>query len=469
MTTYILRRLLLMIPTLLGVTAVVFFVMALSPGGFGGTLLNQEGGLTEGEEARRIRRYFMRRYGLDKPAVVQFGRWLNQVSPVGFKTSSQILFDDDQIRVVRLAFEQLPSAGHPWPDRLIDKAVDVALSLAAYCDTAPEEAASWVTPALTNPRHVAVLFEKLDQSPDQELITDAASQFEDDPYGAAYTLLNRIALEAAGRNRVLFNRPALKWPDLGTSLRGRPVTELLKEAVPITFLLNAVTIPIIYAVSIISGIYAARHRGKLFDVFSGTTYLALWSIPTIWAGVMLIGYLANKEHLKLFPTAGLHDLQADAMAFLPRWGERGFERGWLLDMCWHLVLPIFCLTYGGFAVLSKLARGAILENLTADFVRTARAKGVSEHDVLFRHVLRNSLLPLITVAAAILPALLTGSVIVENIFSISGMGKLGVDAAFMKDREVVMGTTLIAGGIGLLSELARDVCYAIADPRVSYE
>jgi peptide/nickel transport system permease protein len=197
--------------------------------------------------------------------------------------------------------------------------------------------------------------------------------------------------------------------------------------------------------------------------------IALWSFPVILAGVLLISYLANKQYLWWFPTAGLHSLEADTMRFLPAITDNGFERGYLLDAIWHLVLPVFCLTYGGFAVLSKLMRGSVLDNIRSDYVRTVRAKGVSEHDVLFRHVFRNSLLPLITVAASIIPALFVGSVIVENIFSIPGMGKLGVEAAFMKDRELLMGTTLIGGLIGLASEIMRDVLYAMADPRVSYE
>jgi ABC-type dipeptide/oligopeptide/nickel transport system permease component len=213
---------------------------------------------------------------------------------------------------------------------------------------------------------------------------------------------------------------------------------------------------------------AARHRGKQMDVWSNIVLLGLWSVPAMWVGVMLIGYMANKQYVHLFPTGGLHDIQADTMPFLPRWAD-GFERGYLLDLVWHLVLPVICLTYGGFAVLAKLTRGSILENLAADFVRTARAKGVDQRHVLYRHVMRNSLLPLITVFAAILPSLFVGSVIVETIFSIQGMGKLAVDAAFMKDREVVMGTTLIGGIIGLLSALFRDIWYAVADPRVSYE
>ena len=111
----------------------------------------------------------------------------------------------------------------------------------------------------------------------------------------------------------------------------------------------------------------------------------------------------------------------------------------------------------------------MLENLSADYVRTARAKGVPQHDILFRHVFRNSLLPLITVAASILPGLLAGSIVVETIFSIPGMGRLGVEAVMYRDRELILAVTLIGGLLGLISQLIRDVCYAIADPRVSYE
>jgi peptide/nickel transport system permease protein len=157
------------------------------------------------------------------------------------------------------------------------------------------------------------------------------------------------------------------------------------------------------------------------------------------------------------------------MSFLPTWGAWGFSRGWLLDTLWHLVLPVACFSYGGFAFLSKLTRSSILENLSADYVRTARAKGVAERDVLLRHVFRNSLLALITVAASIIPGLLAGSIVIETIFSIPGMGRLGVQAVQFRDRELVLAVTLIGGVIGLLSQLARDLCYAVADPRVSYE
>ena len=261
-----------------------------------------------------------------------------------------------------------------------------------------------------------------------------------------------------------------KTPDLGTSYtRGRSVSSIIGDTLPITVILNLLAIPIIYITAIVTGIYAGQHRGRFFDIFSSVILLGLWSIPVMWAGVMLIGLLANQDFLYWFPTGGVHDTLAPQMPFLPRWTDAGFERGWLLDALWHLVLPVVCLAYGGMAFLAKLMRASVLENLSADFVRTARAKGVNEHDILWRHVLRNSLLPLITIAAALLPAMLSGSLIIENIFSINGMGKLMIDAIKQRDREIVLSVTFVVSIISLISLIIRDICYALADPRVSFE
>jgi microcin C transport system permease protein len=357
MFTYTLRRLLLMFPTLLGITVLVFFTMAYSPGGIGGPLLDRTGNL-KSEEAHRVREYYDKRYGINKPKIVQYGRWLNLISPIGFR------------------------------------------------------------------------------------LNDDGSMGE---FG-------------------------FKMPSLGESMQQhRPVMDMIAESLPITLLLNVVSIPIVYGFGIASGIFSARRRGGWYDNFSSLTQLASWSVPTIWAGVMLIGLLANREYVKWFPTSGLHESQSSLMAFFPHASAQGWNRGWLLDTLWHLVLPVVCLSYGSSAFLTKLTRGSILENLDSDYVRTARAKGVTEHVILYRHVFRNSLLALITVGASILPALLSGSVIVETIFSIPGMGRLGVESVQFRDREVVLAVTLIGGLIGLFSQILRDIVYAIADPRVSYE
>lgn len=358
MLIYILRRLLLMIPTLFGITLLVFFVMAMAPGGIG-SVLQQEGSNMRPEEEKALREYYNERYGLDQPLIVQYFKWLYKVSPVGFAPNAE----------------------------------------------------GW-----------------------QQYVP-------------------------------------IKQPDLGQSfIRNQPVWNIVWQALPATLLLNIIALPLAYGVAIVSGIYAARYKGQAFDITSGVIFLALWSLPVMWVGVMLIGFFASDKYFNWFPTGNLYSPGATEMAFLPGYSAAGgWSQGYLLDVVWHLILPVICLVYGSFAFLSKLMRSSMLENMAADFVRTAKAKGVRDHVILFHHVLRNSLLPLITMAAGLIPALLSGSLIVEKIFSIEGMGKLMIDAITMRDREIVMSVTLVISLIGLLSLLVRDILYSIADPRVTYE
>ncbi len=469
MVSYIIRRLLLMVPTLLGVLAVVFFVMAFSPGGFTAAL-RDTGAQTEGKDAKRGRRLLARQYGLDKPRPVQFGRWLNQISPVGFTMSADITFDSPVRQAVAERLGDLPFNTHPT---YLERAVNTVTGIAAYTGEDPADVAERVRQRLADPAEAFDLFEMMDLSlaePERQAIR--AGIVDRERYGPASQqneLLKQLSIEMSGQSRVVFSRPTFKAPDFGFTKDGRRVTSLLADRVLVTVLLNAVSIPFIYLISIGAGMRAAWRRGGLFDVTYGGVNLALWSIPAIWAGSMMITYLANVDYLRWFPAAGLHDLEAERMAYLPRWTEGGFERGWLLDTLWHMVLPVVCMSYAGFAVLSKVMRGSMLDNLSADYVRTARSKGLPVRTVLWRHVFRNSILPLITMLAGLLPGLLVGSVVVESIFSIEGMGKLAIDAAKQKEINVVMATTLIASLLSLVSQLVRDVCYAVADPRVSYE
>ena len=194
------------------------------------------------------------------------------------------------------------------------------------------------------------------------------------------------------------------------------------------------------------------------------TYFLLMTLLAALCG--LIAY-TNYHALRtaMMGTVGL--VVGIGVGFALMQGE--FVAGFLLDRIWHLILPVICLSYGGLAFLAKLTRSSVLENLLSDYARTARAKGVPEQQVLWSHVFRNSLLPLITVAAGLLPSLLGGSIIVEVLFSIDGMGKLAVEAVQSRDRELVLSITLIGTLLSLAGYLFADLCYAIADPRVSYE
>jgi peptide/nickel transport system permease protein len=424
MLSYIVRRLLLAIPTLIGMTAVVFFIMALSPGGTAADLLSKEGQMKP-QEREAIRKYLNERYGLDLPLYKQYFRWLNHISPFGFRSAQEVnRLQEGQAREWARQYRQ----SHP----------DFPARVARALDVSNERIEKWLA---------------------------GGSQFAPEQWKQILPMIDKKASDLSGHGW-----PTFKTPDLGMSMvRSRRVSDLMATHLPITLTLNLMALPLIYSLSILIGINAARHRGRLLDVASGTVLLALWSFPVILAGLLLQGYLANRDKLGWFPVAELHDQQAVSMSFLPHWSAEGWQRGYFLDTLWHLVLPLICMTYGGFAFLSKLSRGAVLENIGADYVRTARAKGVREKDVLYRHVFRNSLIPLITFAATLLPALIGGSVVVETIFSLRGMGYLIVDSIFLKDREVVLAEALIVGGLTLLSYLVSDVLYAIADPRVTYE
>lgn len=484
MTAYLIRRILLMIPTLLGMSMVVFFVMKAAPGDVADLLIDAEGHMKPADRAA-YRRYLNKRYGLEAPMVVQYGRWLNRISPVGFRTNQDTSFNDEQVAEVRL---QLKESGVFQTERARYYAELGSLSLAKHLDTTPADGtARFIDAFRGSPMDAVALLGLVDIDPidlgqplDNEVgdltqhrwteLNKARDLLADDPAKAQETVAVQMYNDIDGELRVFFTKPTVKMPDFGNSIKkNRPIKDLIAEALPITITLNLISIPLIYGLSIINGIYAARHQGKLFDVGSGTVLLGLWSIPSIWAGVLLIGYLANKQYLYWFPTGGLHDMAAGDMSFLPRWTDAGFERGWLLDTLWHMVLPVACMAYAGFAFLSKLTRSAVLENLRSDFVRTARAKGASERDVLWVHTFRNSLLPLITVVVSIIPGMLAGSVIVETIFSIDGMGKLYIQAIKLQDQELVMAITVLGGVLALIAYLVADVLYAVVDPRVTYE
>jgi peptide/nickel transport system permease protein len=188
--------------------------------------------------------------------------------------------------------------------------------------------------------------------------------------------------------------------------------------------------------------------------------LALYSVPTILAGTLLLGFLGvGGDGVEWFPIAGLHS---------PGYEDFTFVRYWA-DLLMHAALPVFCLVYGGLAYLSKLGRASLLENLRADYVRTARAKGLPESRVVYHHALRNSLLPMITSMVLMLPGLIGGSVVVEKLFSIQGTGLLLVDAAQSYDLQLIMAETLLYGSLTLGALLVGDVLYAWADPRIRYD
>ncbi len=238
-----------------------------------------------------------------------------------------------------------------------------------------------------------------------------------------------------------------------------PIGKLVLDHISPTLQINILSIFIIYVVSIPLGAGQAIRQGRFFDRSTTLGSFLLYAAPVYWIGPILIIYLCNEEYFKLFPPGELNSPNPDNLAFFP----------WLKDRIYHLVLPVFCASYAGFAYLSKQARAGLLENLRADYVRTARAKGVGYARAVIVHAMRNSLIPLVTIAATLLPALIGGSVILESIFSIRGMGWLGFEAILRRDYPLIMAITTFAAFLTLIGLLLQDLMYAWLDPRVSYD
>lgn len=236
----------------------------------------------------------------------------------------------------------------------------------------------------------------------------------------------------------------------------RPVAAKIGEALPNTLLLSGLALVLSYLLAIPLGVLSAvRHGGWLDRALGGGLFL-LYSLPSFWVAVVLLLLLGGGRYLDLFPVQGLHSAGAEARGAL----------GWLLDLLWHLVLPVFCLTYASLASLSRYTRASMIEELRQDYVRTARAKGLGEARVVFVHALRNAILPVATLLGLSLPHLVGGSVIVEQVFGIPGMGRLGFQALATRDYNTVMGVTTLAALMTMAGVLLSDLAYSLLDPRI---
>ena len=248
--------------------------------------------------------------------------------------------------------------------------------------------------------------------------------------------------------------------DFGESLRDhRPIIDKLKERVPVSIRLSGISLLLAYLISIPLGIYSSTHQYSIGDKVSTVALFTLYSLPNFWVATMAIVYLGGGDFWNVFPVFGLQSVGAENWSL----GER------IRDEAWHLVLPIICMTYYTFAALSRYMRASMLEVIRQDFIRTARAKGLSERVVVYRHALRNSLIPIVTLMADLLPALIGGSIVVETIFSIPGMGQLSFEAVLNRDYPLIMAIFTLSALLTLLGILLADFLYTVVDPRIAYE
>lgn len=249
--------------------------------------------------------------------------------------------------------------------------------------------------------------------------------------------------------------------DFGTSFfRDQPVIGLILEKLPVSISLGLWTTLLIYLVSIPLGIKKAVSDGSPFDVWSSAVVVVGQAVPSFLFAILLLILFAGGGYFQWFPLRGLTSDDWESLSWIGKVG----------DYLWHITLPVLAMVIGGFASLTLLTKNSFIEEISKQYVMTARAKGLPERRVLYRHVFRNAMLIVIAgLPAAIIGVLFTGALIIEVIFSLDGLGLLGFEAALQRDYPVMFGTLFIFTLIGLVLKLLGDITYMLVDPRIDFE
>ena len=278
----------------------------------------------------------------------------------------------------------------------------------------------------------------------------------------------RVSAEAKARLQSMYDldKPIYKqyllWVgrlatlDLGQSFSSdhRPVIDKIAERIPITIIINVLSMILIILIAIPIGVLSAVRQDSLFDKVTAVVVFIGFAVPTFWLALLLM--ILFGVDLGWLPISGIRSLNYE---YLPPFAA-------VLDLLKHLILPVLLSAFGGLAGLSRYMRSNMLEVIRQDYITTARAKGLSERVVIYKHALRNALLPVITILGLSIPGLIGGSVIFETIFAIPGMGQLFYMSVMSRDYPVVMGILFIGAVLTLIGNLVADISYAVADPRI---
>lgn len=291
-----------------------------------------------------------------------------------------------------------------------------------------------------------------------------------EPVGLETDLNPKVSAEAQERLREHYglDKPIhvqyLNWMerfiklDFGKSFApdGRDVMEKVAERLPVTFWMNIIGLVIVFLVAVPLGVVSARYQDSLFDRSTTVIVFTLFAAPSFWIGLLCMMYFG--VHLGWLPVSGLSSFGSEQWPMHER----------IMDWAYHLTLPILIGVMGSFAGLSRYMRSSMLEVIRQDYITTAKAKGAAETSILYKHGLKNALLPVVTILGLSIPGLIGGSVIFESLFAIPGMGKLFYDGVMMRDYPVIMGILSIGAVLTLVGNLIADISYALVDPRIRH-
>lgn len=248
--------------------------------------------------------------------------------------------------------------------------------------------------------------------------------------------------------------------DFGKSHMSRkPVMDEIWKKLRYSITLALISILIAYGISLPLGIWSAVNQNSKADQAVTFVLFMLYSLPSFFVAVVMLQFFAKGTPFEWFPSSGFESLEKEKLTTIE----------YIKDVIWHITLPIFCMTYGSFAALSRYARTGLLDIIRADFIRTARAKGLPESIVIVKHAARNGMIPILTLLATMLPALIGGSVVIETVFGIPGMGSYIFGAIQARDYNIVMAVMLISSFLTLIGMLISDISYALIDPRITFD
>ncbi len=478
MLKYAIKRILLMVPTFFAISFLIFVLLNFAPGNPGSQMLSAEGSQNaqKSGEQREAYRIFKEQFNLDKPILLNT-RYnlehteientlltilnLNKDIPPQDRIDAQdkiedwgryavpgligTLINSDKVEVRALASERLAINAKK---RLIGQ----------YSKTiSPENKINNKNIAKENNRIKTWFFTVKDPSLEDEVISNWKDWWQKNEHEWEYSQSDTLGILFFDTRFAKYWYNLLRL-DFGIShLDKKPVLETVFSKLKYSITLAVSSVILVYLLSLPLGIWSAVNQNTVKDRFVTAILFMLYSLPSYFTAVILLNLFSVEW--PIFPSIGFESMGADQMTTLE----------YIKDIAWHVTLPIICMSYGSLAALSRYARTGLLDVIRADYIRTARAKGLPEGIVIIKHAARNGMIPILTLMATLLPALIGGSVIIEVIFGIPGMGSYIFESITLRDYNAVMAVLLISSTLTLIGMLLSDLSYALVDPRITFD
>lgn len=476
MIQYTIKRLLLAIPTFFAISLIIFLVLNVAPGKPGAQNQGQ-GESTTGQEQKESYRIFKEQFNLDRPIL------LNTRYNLGTDEVREMLavaynLDGDELAKDRIEnSDKLDDYGEYLVSHLVvlldDPDPEIQRLAAMHLSSAGQE--RFVNERRGDPLEARAQNREIGKRNDlikpwtytedasaeqkQEVHESWKQWYADNQERFTYSFVEKLDIT------FFDTRFAKYWDnllhlDFGVSTVDRkPVLDTVLGKLKYSLSLTTTAVLLAYLIAVPTGIFSAVKQGKPVDSVITVILFILYSLPTFFTGTVLLKLLSEGTPVAWFPTGDFRSMDAGAMT---TWETTK-------DILWHLVLPIGTYTSTALAALSRYARTGVIDVIRADYIRTARAKGLSEPVVILKHAVRNGMIPVLTLLGGLLPTLVAGSVVIEVIFNIPGMGQFLYSSINLRDYNAVMAILLASSSLALMGILLSDLSYALVDPRISFD